>query len=689
MKKFGVLFLIITVLAFSGTSAFAAEGEENDGRVYFEVGGLEHFVESPWATWGLRTTFDSDDTCYYDQMDETGKIIYDAIDAAVAAGPVYDEVEGVWCYEASYIPAGNQPKLDFPSADDFYNYCYGVVSAYFIDHPRESVVMDAFFGLDTRGWNVGKLTCLQIYTIDENTDTRLAKLDAAVEEFYGEFAADGMVSASELEQYRYIHDYLCGLCAYNYPALNYAQGEERYRTAHNAYGALVEETLGSGVGKGLVVCEGYADAFLLLCQRVELPCVYVAGEGASSGVFSGSANHAWNAIRLDGGWYAVDVTWDDNDFVVGDISASYCRYTYFADNRRFMPAPEGEETEIQQDHAAYSQMSYLTKDENGQWVLMDWYISSPALAEGVAEGVSEWETECIWATAPDGTEISDLNSLKWYGGSSVTKVKVTLQGDVIADATLAVPSGKTWEFIGAGGSASVFSRAEGFAGEMISVPEGGGLVLSDVTVTVASGTAVSAAGTVFVSGEVNIKDNAADLVLSGSGRIVVTGALSGEILLAGADGAACVFPADGYDWTADDRAVFDVDDPALHLSYDEKNDLLRLESLYYTAGAMPVSIGWLQADSAAALSGSPIRLRNTTEAQQTVRVFAAAYDEYGRMLQLKALGSGSITLAAGETLSGLAVPTLHENTVFCRIFVLAESGSAPLSQMAAWDFSAA
>lgn len=53
------------------------------------------------------------------------------------------------------------------------------------------------------------------------------------------------------------------------------------------------------------VCEGYARALKVLCDRVNIPCTLISGKA------KGEA-HMWNAVKLDDGkWYGVDVTWND------------------------------------------------------------------------------------------------------------------------------------------------------------------------------------------------------------------------------------------------------------------------------------------------------------------------------------------------------------------------------------------
>ena len=49
------------------------------------------------------------------------------------------------------------------------------------------------------------------------------------------------------------------------------------------------------------VCEGYAEAFKVLCDRSGIPCTVTT-----------STNHMWNSVQMDdGNWYALDATFDD------------------------------------------------------------------------------------------------------------------------------------------------------------------------------------------------------------------------------------------------------------------------------------------------------------------------------------------------------------------------------------------
>lgn len=90
-----------------------------------------------------------------------------------------------------------------------------------------------------------------------------------------------------------IHDYLADTVYY--PDLTTS---DYVMSAHDAYGALVE---------GRAVCQGYSDAFKLLCDYYNIPCICIPGTSEGYG-------HMWNAIQMDDGkWYFMDLTWDDQE----------------------------------------------------------------------------------------------------------------------------------------------------------------------------------------------------------------------------------------------------------------------------------------------------------------------------------------------------------------------------------------
>lgn len=68
-------------------------------------------------------------------------------------------------------------------------------------------------------------------------------------------------------------------------------------------------------------CQGYSDAFYLLASLCGLEA------GFQNGYDANGASHVWNTIRIDGNWYAVDVTAADSyDNETGEALVNYARF---------------------------------------------------------------------------------------------------------------------------------------------------------------------------------------------------------------------------------------------------------------------------------------------------------------------------------------------------------------------------
>lgn len=96
----------------------------------------------------------------------------------------------------------------------------------------------------------------------------------------------------------------------------------RWLTEHNQYNTTPDLTtignepheclaaLEGRIDRDGPVCDGYSRAFKVLCDKLDIPCVLENGY-AKTGPESEGTFHMWNAVKIDGQWYGVDVTWND------------------------------------------------------------------------------------------------------------------------------------------------------------------------------------------------------------------------------------------------------------------------------------------------------------------------------------------------------------------------------------------
>lgn len=122
---------------------------------------------------------------------------------------------------------------------------------------------------------------------------------------------------SDVEKIKYIHDYLIDTIEYDQTLVK--------DNSYNIYGALVSKSC---------VCEGYAKAFQYLLSEANLESIIVTGNATNSD--GKTENHAWNYVKINEEWYAVDTTWDDPILIGGAVLTNNIKYRYFLKGSKTM-----------------------------------------------------------------------------------------------------------------------------------------------------------------------------------------------------------------------------------------------------------------------------------------------------------------------------------------------------------------
>jgi|GEM_PF-2476448 len=140
---------------------------------------------------------------------------------------------------------------------------------------------------------------------DSPTDRSVTEDIAILRTNIGLIADVAATRASRQAQIAYINEQLCRYNRYNTPAV---EGDREERNPWSPISALDQLTAPNDQFPGalLPVCEGYARAFKLICDEMDIPCILVSGLGEGG-------DHMWNYVQMeDGYWYAIDVTWNDS-----------------------------------------------------------------------------------------------------------------------------------------------------------------------------------------------------------------------------------------------------------------------------------------------------------------------------------------------------------------------------------------
>lgn len=145
-------------------------------------------------------------------------------------------------------------------------------------------------------------------TID---DENYPDIDSIVEKVCEECVAAG--NTTDYDKALWLHDWLLNNCVYDTSYL-YCGAE----------GALA---------RGLGTCESYYLAYKKMLDYFGIPNGRITGNG-----------HVWNAVMLDGEWYQIDCTWDDNGY--SDLD-DYESHLYFGVNDEIMSM-------VHSDHSSVS-----------------------------------------------------------------------------------------------------------------------------------------------------------------------------------------------------------------------------------------------------------------------------------------------------------------------------------------------
>lgn len=357
MKKFFKIVILLGVLAAISVAALGGIGntrqilsvavQESPTAVLEIIGGemmrcadqlREKFgVVQEEARVAQENTSNTDRTIdgfYYKQLNPEAQMIYNAFEnnrEQMKSGTYLIELGDE--FSKVLEKNGGQEMLN-----DSYQ---SAVEAYVYDNPEIFYLDTTHLYLNVETTVRGNYTTYRVYidngkqpsylteTFDsaDEVNQTIEELESAREQILSNATGD------DYEDIRMVHDYLVDHIEYE---TTLSKPE-----IFSIYGALINQE---------AVCEGYAKTFQYLVEGLDIPCLLISGRAPNPD--GELENHAWNYVKLDGRWYAVDVTWDDP--VVDDtLTAGLTKWTY--QTRYFL---KGEES-FSKDHTPDGQ---LTKD---------------------------------------------------------------------------------------------------------------------------------------------------------------------------------------------------------------------------------------------------------------------------------------------------------------------------------------
>ena len=240
---------------------------------------------------------------YGEQLDDFSKKIYDAIVKAYVTDRKSGSTVINFSEPVEFITTLVNGKLndndpEYVIAKEFLNAAHlKALYALLYDYPQQFWFKSAwqnysvnFAGISKNVYK-GTISSMTFEPVEVTVgaSSKIAAFDNAVNNAVNTIKPKFSVNATRQDKLKIIHDYIC-------IETNYGQPDNP--AAHTAGAFFLNECD--------VVCEGYAKAFKILCDKFGIPCACISGDA--------DGPHMWNYVQMDDGkWYLVDVTWDDQD----------------------------------------------------------------------------------------------------------------------------------------------------------------------------------------------------------------------------------------------------------------------------------------------------------------------------------------------------------------------------------------
>ena len=181
--------------------------------------------------------------------------------------------------------------------------------SFLFENPRYSFMVKTTYSTSYFGSGTQKTITkfnLQQKFVWSDYSSMLQEIDAEVDNIVARIGSGW----SDLEKVLWVNDYICDTYQYDYEYVNDPVNvrDDLYSMVHYKSGT----------------CQGYTKLFKAVMDKLGIECSFSS---------SSQISHVWNIVKVDGNWYHIDVTWNDNLSTRGRIllssdSNSYTEHAY-------------------------------------------------------------------------------------------------------------------------------------------------------------------------------------------------------------------------------------------------------------------------------------------------------------------------------------------------------------------------
>lgn len=265
------------------------------------------------------TTNDNRYRHLYEQLDDTAKKIYDKLYESrenMKTGTYRIDFGNEFQILLSQADGESKLKKEYQSAIE--TLIYENPEIFYLNATSMYINIEKVIKITSTKYNVyidngSKPNYLaEGFNSKEDIDTYQTKIEKV-----RDYIVKNIKDKNDYEKIKLTHNYLRD-------TINYESTISK-NNIYDIYGALVLREC---------VCEGYAKAFQYIMNEVGIDNVIVIGTGTNS--MGKTENHAWNYVKLNEKWYAVDVTWDDPVLIGDGIIPEKSKYKYFLKGSKTM-----------------------------------------------------------------------------------------------------------------------------------------------------------------------------------------------------------------------------------------------------------------------------------------------------------------------------------------------------------------
>lgn len=286
MRRFFVIFIIFLIIfgvifALFNIPFFKDKIEKLSDNIFY--GEIEQYSEN----FQINELKIKNQSYYYNKLSEENKKIYTSIANAVK------NLDNNFVLKDYTIIDNETTMKDVETT----------MQAFFADHPEVFYVENEYIVTNKKTILKSYIEVSLNYSVNSKYDLnmKVQEIKVNMQEYLKR--VEGKISfEAELE----IHDMLGENIEYD----EYEDLNDISKESHTIYGAFVEKR---------AVCDGFAKALQILLDQKDIESIIVFGNLESEA-------HAWNMVKLDDGWYHVDLTSNKS---IKEEKVPYVLHTYF------------------------------------------------------------------------------------------------------------------------------------------------------------------------------------------------------------------------------------------------------------------------------------------------------------------------------------------------------------------------